>query len=195
MPHHHDWHHEGHKGCNYTFTSLGGLWDCKTSPWPRNSDYHKPRCRLNLLWFLMKVCLGLGRQGVTRGLLRRERTSRWQQPKKRGTIYIFIYLAILFLEPSCFDTNHISSFFALLEKKRGSLYIYQSDSLGRSTQKGGSYIYICLAMLFLDYLLTWLSDSSPFRSTQKGGWMEHPYLCLSPVFTIGVAVAFKLASF
>ena len=33
MPHHHDWHHEGHKGCNYTFTSLGGLWDCKTSPW------------------------------------------------------------------------------------------------------------------------------------------------------------------
>ena len=28
MPHHHDWHHEGHKGCNYTFTSMGGLWDC-----------------------------------------------------------------------------------------------------------------------------------------------------------------------
>ncbi|KAL5268008.1 hypothetical protein ACHWQZ_G004904 [Mnemiopsis leidyi] len=28
MPHHHDWHHEGHKGCNYTFSSLGGLWDC-----------------------------------------------------------------------------------------------------------------------------------------------------------------------
>lgn len=28
MPHHHDWHHEGHKGCNYTFTALGGLWDC-----------------------------------------------------------------------------------------------------------------------------------------------------------------------
>jgi len=27
MPHHHDWHHEGHKGCNYTFTALGGLWD------------------------------------------------------------------------------------------------------------------------------------------------------------------------
>lgn len=25
MPHH-DWHHEGHKGC--TFTSIGGLWDC-----------------------------------------------------------------------------------------------------------------------------------------------------------------------
>lgn len=24
MPHHHDWHHEGHKGCNYTFCSLGG---------------------------------------------------------------------------------------------------------------------------------------------------------------------------
>lgn len=28
MPHHHDWHHEGHKGCNYTFSSLGGIWDC-----------------------------------------------------------------------------------------------------------------------------------------------------------------------
>ncbi|CAJ1402314.1 unnamed protein product [Effrenium voratum] len=28
MPHHHDWHHEGHKGSNYTFTSMGGLWDC-----------------------------------------------------------------------------------------------------------------------------------------------------------------------
>uniref|UniRef100_A0A7S4TAH8 Fatty acid hydroxylase domain-containing protein n=1 Tax=Alexandrium monilatum TaxID=311494 RepID=A0A7S4TAH8_9DINO len=28
MPHHHDWHHEGHKSCNYTFSSIGGLWDC-----------------------------------------------------------------------------------------------------------------------------------------------------------------------
>ena len=28
MPHHHDWHHEGHKGCNFTFAALGGLWDC-----------------------------------------------------------------------------------------------------------------------------------------------------------------------
>eukprot|EP00557_Chaetoceros_sp_GSL56_P002005 CAMPEP_0176494880 /NCGR_PEP_ID=MMETSP0200_2-20121128/10349_1 /TAXON_ID=947934 /ORGANISM="Chaetoceros sp., Strain GSL56" /LENGTH=441 /DNA_ID=CAMNT_0017892701 /DNA_START=341 /DNA_END=1663 /DNA_ORIENTATION=+ len=28
MPHHHDWHHEGFKGSNYTFSSLGGLWDC-----------------------------------------------------------------------------------------------------------------------------------------------------------------------
>jgi len=27
MPHHHDWHHEGHKGCNYTFSSIGGFWD------------------------------------------------------------------------------------------------------------------------------------------------------------------------
>ena len=27
MPHHHDWHHEGHKGSNYTFASLGGVWD------------------------------------------------------------------------------------------------------------------------------------------------------------------------
>jgi sterol desaturase/sphingolipid hydroxylase (fatty acid hydroxylase superfamily) len=28
MPHHHDWHHEGFKGSNYTFASIGGLWDC-----------------------------------------------------------------------------------------------------------------------------------------------------------------------
>merc|ERR1719502_2506431 len=28
MPHHHDWHHEGHKGCNYSFSPMGGLWDC-----------------------------------------------------------------------------------------------------------------------------------------------------------------------
>ena len=28
MPHHHDWHHEGFKGSNYTFCSIGGLWDC-----------------------------------------------------------------------------------------------------------------------------------------------------------------------
>jgi len=28
MPHHHDWHHEGHKACNFTFTSIGGVWDC-----------------------------------------------------------------------------------------------------------------------------------------------------------------------
>ena len=27
MPHHHDWHHEGFKSCNYTFSSLGGVWD------------------------------------------------------------------------------------------------------------------------------------------------------------------------
>ena len=28
MPHHHDWHHEGFKACNFTFSSLGGVWDC-----------------------------------------------------------------------------------------------------------------------------------------------------------------------
>jgi len=28
MPHHHDYHHEGFKSSNFTFTSLGGLWDC-----------------------------------------------------------------------------------------------------------------------------------------------------------------------
>mmetsp|Transcript_35932 Transcript_35932/g.76718 ORF Transcript_35932/g.76718 Transcript_35932/m.76718 type:complete len:370 (-) Transcript_35932:538-1647(-) len=27
MPHHHDWHHEGHKSCNFTFSSIGGIWD------------------------------------------------------------------------------------------------------------------------------------------------------------------------
>lgn len=28
MPHHHDYHHEGFKSSNFTFTSLGGIWDC-----------------------------------------------------------------------------------------------------------------------------------------------------------------------
>ena len=28
MPHHHDWHHEGHKSCNFTFAAIGGIWDC-----------------------------------------------------------------------------------------------------------------------------------------------------------------------
>jgi len=28
MPYHHDWHHEGHKASNFTFSALGGLWDC-----------------------------------------------------------------------------------------------------------------------------------------------------------------------
>lgn len=27
MPHHHDYHHEGFKSCNYTFCALGGIWD------------------------------------------------------------------------------------------------------------------------------------------------------------------------
>lgn len=27
QPAHHDWHHEGSKGSNYTFTSIGGFWD------------------------------------------------------------------------------------------------------------------------------------------------------------------------
>ena len=27
MPHHHDYHHEGFKSCNYTFCALGGVWD------------------------------------------------------------------------------------------------------------------------------------------------------------------------
>ena len=26
-PHHHDWHHEGFKSCNYTFAAVGGVWD------------------------------------------------------------------------------------------------------------------------------------------------------------------------
>jgi len=88
MPHHHDWHHEGHKGCNYTFTSLGGLWDCvfgtrKTGRHPRAAE------------------------------TREDRQMESNQEK---------------------------------------------------------------------------------RSLQKGGWMDHPYLCLSPVLTLGVAVAFKLAN-
>merc|ERR1712146_453536 len=48
MPHHHDWHHEGHKGCNYTFSSLGGLWDClfgtrKAGRCVRNGSYAETR--------------------------------------------------------------------------------------------------------------------------------------------------------
>jgi len=48
MPHHHDWHHEGHKGCNYTFTSIGGLWDClfgtrKTGRHPRLAETRSDR--------------------------------------------------------------------------------------------------------------------------------------------------------
>ncbi|GMI11223.1 hypothetical protein TrLO_g15548 [Triparma laevis f. longispina] len=27
MPHHHDWHHEGSTNCNFTFSSIGGVWD------------------------------------------------------------------------------------------------------------------------------------------------------------------------
>lgn len=88
MPHHHDWHHEGHKGCNYTFTSLGGLWDCvfgtrKTGRHPRAAETREDR---------------------------------------------------------------------QMESNQGK------------------------------------------RSLQKGGWMDHPYLCLSPVLALGVAVAFKLAN-
>lgn len=26
-PHHHDWHHEGFKSCNYSFSAVGGIWD------------------------------------------------------------------------------------------------------------------------------------------------------------------------
>ena len=89
MPHHHDWHHEGHKGCNYTFTSLGGLWDCETSL----------SLIEQLIKFFKKVCLELARQGVTQGLLRPGRTCRWQLPKKRGwhlsALLLSWYLGIL----------------------------------------------------------------------------------------------------
>ncbi|KAL5269686.1 hypothetical protein ACHWQZ_G003220 [Mnemiopsis leidyi] len=27
MPYHHDWHHEGYKGGNFSFAALGGIWD------------------------------------------------------------------------------------------------------------------------------------------------------------------------
>ena len=48
MPHHHDWHHEGHKGCNYTFSSIGGLWDCvfgtrKTGRHPQMAETREDR--------------------------------------------------------------------------------------------------------------------------------------------------------
>merc|ERR1712212_744908 len=88
MPHHHDWHHEGHKGCNFTFTSLGGLWDC---------------------------------------VFGTRKTGR---------------------HPRAAETREDRQMTAAQEK----------------------------------------------RSMQKGGWMDHPYLCLSPVIAIGVAVAFKLAN-
>eukprot|EP00521_Asterionellopsis_glacialis_P015097 CAMPEP_0195293640 /NCGR_PEP_ID=MMETSP0707-20130614/12965_1 /TAXON_ID=33640 /ORGANISM="Asterionellopsis glacialis, Strain CCMP134" /LENGTH=394 /DNA_ID=CAMNT_0040354399 /DNA_START=157 /DNA_END=1341 /DNA_ORIENTATION=+ len=44
MPHHHDWHHEGFKGSNYTFSSIGGLWDCvfgtrKSGRYTSNNNY------------------------------------------------------------------------------------------------------------------------------------------------------------
>jgi len=52
MPHHHDWHHEGHKGCNYTFTSIGGLWDCifgtrKTGRHPEQAETADDRAMAN----------------------------------------------------------------------------------------------------------------------------------------------------
>jgi sterol desaturase/sphingolipid hydroxylase (fatty acid hydroxylase superfamily) len=48
MPHHHDWHHEGFKGSNYTFSSIGGLWDClfgtrKGGRWTANNAYAATR--------------------------------------------------------------------------------------------------------------------------------------------------------
>ena len=48
MPHHHDWHHEGFKGSNYTFSSIGGLWDCvfgtrKGGRYRANNEYAATR--------------------------------------------------------------------------------------------------------------------------------------------------------
>jgi len=48
MPHHHDWHHEGHKACNFTFTSIGGVWDCvfgtrKVGRHPREAETARDR--------------------------------------------------------------------------------------------------------------------------------------------------------
>jgi len=48
MPHHHDWHHEGHKACNFTFTSIGGIWDCifgtrKTGRHPRDAETRRDK--------------------------------------------------------------------------------------------------------------------------------------------------------
>ena len=48
MPHHHDWHHEGFKGSNFTFSSIGGLWDClfgtrKGGRYQANGEYAATR--------------------------------------------------------------------------------------------------------------------------------------------------------
>ena len=48
MPHHHDWHHEGFKGSNFTFSSIGGVWDCvfgtrKGGRYTANNEYAATR--------------------------------------------------------------------------------------------------------------------------------------------------------
>jgi len=47
MPHHHDWHHEGNKGSNYTFSSIGGVWDVlfKTRHEGRVTPHEKEEAR------------------------------------------------------------------------------------------------------------------------------------------------------
>lgn len=55
MPHHHDWHHEGFKGSNYTFSSIGGLWDCifgtrKGGRYTANNGYAATREDKGKMW-------------------------------------------------------------------------------------------------------------------------------------------------
>ena len=97
MPHHHDWHHEGHKGCNYTFTSLGGLWDCKASYLlGQNAKLNYCFSLWKLILFVWKVFLELGRQGATQELPRRGKTDRWNLIKKRGFVLALLVLKCCF---------------------------------------------------------------------------------------------------
>ena len=54
--------------------------------------------------------------------------------------------------------------------------------------------FVCGIYVFIWQLLSHIALSFVPRSLQKGGWMDHPYLCLSPVLALGVAVALKLAN-
>jgi len=64
MPHHHDWHHEGHKSCNFTFAALGGLWDCVFGT--RKSG----RAMAHPMWATREDVQAEANKGVTTGWLR-----------------------------------------------------------------------------------------------------------------------------
>jgi sterol desaturase/sphingolipid hydroxylase (fatty acid hydroxylase superfamily) len=69
MPHHHDWHHEGHKGSNFTFSSLGGVWDCAFG------TRHEGRSKGMLLAAAAAKGKGGGGRGCGGGLKHRQTTS------------------------------------------------------------------------------------------------------------------------